>query len=470
MSDQSNQASRTLNPALKTFGAMMLVVSAVSPASSVFVIMPMAIAQAGSGSVLSFVLAAILALFMAFVYAELSSAYPTTGGEYTMTGRTMNRFWGFLMLVLIVLNLILVISVMALGMSTYLAVLGLKLNVQWTAVLVVAAAAGVSVLHVKLNAFVTGLFLSIEIFALVLLCVLGFFHVERPLMDLLTVPQVISATTNGLAPASYGLILGAMSVALFSYSGYGSAAYFGEETHDAKRSMGRVIMLALAISVVTQFVPLVAVLMGSPNLIDLINAPQKIDYFLEARAGHTFTVIISLAVASAIFNAVIALVLQAGRLLYSTGRDRTWFEPLNSALATIHPKFNSPWIATLIASVIGAAACFTEMRTLLLLSGTALLFTYTLLCAAVIVGRRNGSTDNGDYRMPFFPFPAILCLIGLGYVFYQNAIDKDFGLPSLIVTGEILVAAALYFLFFLSHRKDWHFHAPHDQESVEHVV
>ena len=169
--------------------------------------------------------------------------------------------------------------------------------------------------------------------------------------------------------------------------------------------------------------------------------------------------------AAAIFNAVIALVLQAGRLLYATGRDRTWVRPLNHLLATVHPKSNSPWIATLLASVISAAVCFVPMNTLLLLSGTSLIFVYILLCVAVIAGRRNGSTDHGHYRMPLFPLPAILCLLGIGYVFYQNVLDQDFGRPSLIITVEIMAAAALYFLFFLSHRYDWHFHDPHDKNA-----
>ena len=178
MSDHSGKVAGSLNPALKTVGTIMIVVSAISPASSVFVIMPLAISKAGSGSALSFAFAAVLSLFMALVYAELSSAYPTTGGEYTMVGQIMNRFWGFLMLVLIALSTILVIAVMALGMSTYLGVLGLHMPVQWTAVLFVAAAAGLAVLHVKFNALVTGMFLIIEVMALVLLSVLGFIHVH----------------------------------------------------------------------------------------------------------------------------------------------------------------------------------------------------------------------------------------------------------------------------------------------------
>ena len=47
------------------------------------------VAQAGTGAVLCFALTALLGVATAFVYAELSSAFPLTGGEYTMIGRTM---------------------------------------------------------------------------------------------------------------------------------------------------------------------------------------------------------------------------------------------------------------------------------------------------------------------------------------------------------------------------------------------
>jgi amino acid transporter len=447
----------TLTPTLKSFGTLMIVMSSVSPASSVFVIMPQTISQVGSGSAMSFLLAGVLALFMAFVYAELSSAFPTAGGEYTMTGKTINRFWGFVMLILIALSAILVIAVMALGIATYLSVLGLNLNTQWTAVVMVGAATVVAILQVKVSAYVTGIFLVIEILALVLLTVFGFLHIERPLSTLVSNPQLFTGARSGLSPVSLGLIMGAVSVALFSYNGYGSAVYFGEETFDAKKNIGRIILLSLAISVVTQLVPLVAVLLGTPDLIGLIKAPQKIEYFLEARAGHLGTVIISLAVATAIFNAVIALVLQAGRIVYASGRDRTWFGALNGPLSAIHSKHNSPWVATLLVAVAGAAACFMDMNTLLLLSGNSLIAIYTILCISVVWGRRNGSTGDGHYRMPWFPLPVILCLVGLAYVFYQNLIDKDFGRPSLIITAEIMAGAGLYFFVFLARRQDWNF-------------
>jgi len=52
----------------------------VTPASSVFIIVPVALVAAGSGSFLAFVFAAIVGVFMAFCWAELSAAFPIAAG------------------------------------------------------------------------------------------------------------------------------------------------------------------------------------------------------------------------------------------------------------------------------------------------------------------------------------------------------------------------------------------------------
>ena len=458
MPSQESPSSGGLDRALNGLGTLMIVLSAVTPASSVFIIVPGVIALAGTGSFLSFLFAAIIGLFMAFVYAELSSAYPTAGGEYTMIGRTLGRFWGFVTLVLVFISIVLIIAVVALGVGTYLGVLLPNLNAQWVGVATIILAGIVAALRIKLNAFVTGIFLGIEMLALLILVALGFINIERPLSSLFTSPQILDAATNSLVPASTGLILAATAVAIFAYNGYGAAAYFGEETQDA--------LWALVITVAAELIPLTAVLLGSPDLTALLAAPAKIEYFLEARGGHALTVVVSLAIAIAIFNAVIAIVLQASRLLFSSGRDKTWFGPINNAVASVHGTYASPWIATIVVSIAAAAACFIDLSLLLVVSGTSLVVIYALLCLAAVAGRRNGTTSEGHYRMPLFPLPPILAFVALVYVAYQNWLDVAFGRPSLLATLAIVAVAAVYYVLFLARRADWTLHAPEEIEEI----
>lgn len=457
---------RTLHRGLKILGTLLIVLSAITPASSVFIIAPGVIAQAGTGAIWSFLAAGVVGIFMAFVYAELSSAYPLTGGEYAIVARTLGRLPGFMVLGLVLITQVLILAVIALGVGTYLGVLVDGLYAPAVAAVTVGAAALVAILDIKVNAVVTGVFLAIEMIALLVLAGLGFLHVERPLTDLLLQPVTAAPEQAGLVPASAGLIAAATAVAIFAYNGYGSAVYFGEETHDAQRTIARAILWALGITVAAELIPVIAVLLGAPDLAALLSADNMLEYFITTRGGDTLNTVISLAVALAILNAVIAIMLLTSRLVFSSGRDRTWSPWIDRRLAALHPRFGTPWIATVVTGVLSAAACFIDESFLLVVTGTSLVAVYAALCVAVIVGRRNGSTSHAAYRMPWFPLAPVAALASLGYVVYENAADPSVGRPSLAVTAVVIALSAAYYALVLRRRGGWTLQGPEDEAVV----
>ncbi|WP_084265136.1 APC family permease [Actinomadura macra] len=452
-----------LHRGLRTVGALLIVLSAVTPASSVFIIAPGVISQAGTGAFLSFAAAGVVGIFMAFVYAELSSAYPLTGGEYAIVGRTLGRLPGFVVLGLILITQLLILAVIALGVGTYLSVLIDGLNGPVVAAVTVAAATVIAIFDIKVNAVVTGIFLAIEMIALVVLSALGFLHVERPFTDLITNP-VVAGEGSGVTAASAGLIAAATAVAIFSYNGYGSAVYFGEETHNAQKAIARTILWALGITVAAELIPITAVLLGSPDLDTLLHSENMLEYFITERGGDTLNTVISLAIALAILNAVIAIMLLTARLIFSSGRDGTWSPKIDGALTALHPRFGTPWIATILTGVLSAGACFLDEKFLLVVTGTSLVVVYGALCLAVIAGRRNGSTAHAGYRMPFFPVAPVAALAALVYVIYQNAKDTEVGRPSLYVTLAVIVVSTAYFALVLRRRGGWHLKGAADEE------
>ncbi|GLZ37065.1 amino acid permease [Actinokineospora sp. NBRC 105648] len=442
-------------------GTLLITLSAISPASSVFIIAPGVVGQAGSGAFWSFVIAAVVGVFMAFVYAELASAYPLSGGEYAIVARTLGKLPGFVTLGLLLVTQLLIIAVIALGVGTYLEVLIPGLPGPVVAAVTTAGATVLAVFDVKLNAWITGVFLVIEMVALVVVSALGLFDPARPLGDLLAAP--VAAADGVVGPASAGLIVGAAAVAIFSYNGYGSAVYFGEETANAHRGIARVILWALAITVLAELVPVTAVLLGAPSLPDLFAADNMMSYFVTAQAGSTVNTVISLAIALAILNAVLAIILITSRMVFSTGRDAAWPGAVSRALAAIHPSTGTPWIATLATGAFATALCFADKDFLLVVTATSIVAVYAALCLAVISGRRNGSTAHAAYRMPWFPVAPVLALAALAYVIWQSALDPEVGRPSLAITAGIGVASALYYLV-LRRRGVWELRGPADEE------
>jgi len=168
--------TRPLNREMKVAGALLLTLSAVTPAASVFVIIPGIIQQAGTGAFLSLAAAAVVGLAMALVYAELGSAWPLAGGEYAMLGRALGPFVGFVYLGMYTVGSTLAPAVLSLGASAYIAGIWPGAPPVPIAIGIVAFATLLGILNIRTNAKVTGAFLMIEVAALVVLAILGFAH------------------------------------------------------------------------------------------------------------------------------------------------------------------------------------------------------------------------------------------------------------------------------------------------------
>lgn len=442
--------TRPLARSMKLLGALFLTISAATPASSVFVIVPDVLSQAGSGALISMAVAAVIAICVAQVYGELGSAFPFSGGEYAIVGRVIGPLSGFMVLGLNLINSLLTTAVLALGVSEYLGAAIPGLQPVPTALVVVIGSTLLGILNIRANALVTGAFVLVEILALIVLAVLGFSHPARGVGELLTHPQLLSSGALSPAPlASVGL---AVAVAIFAYDGYGSAVYFGEELQEAPRRIGQAIIAALIVTVLAETVPLTAVLMGAPDLAKLLSAPSIIGGYVTSVAGPGLARALGLGVGLAIINAVIALVLLTSRQLYSTGRDETWPGAASRLMAAVHPRFGSPWAATLTTGALACALCFVPKTLLVIATGTGLAVIYGALCIAVLMGRRNGRTRHAVFRIKGFPVTPTFALIAVAGVLWSDWLDPAEGRQGLFAALGVAAAFAVYFLLFLRKR------------------
>lgn len=449
-----------LQRSMKVFGTLLLTLSTSTPASSVFTVVPGLLLASGSGAFLSMALAAVVGLFMAFVYAELSSAFPVAGGEYAIVGRVMGALPGFMVMGVYLVVSLLIPAVMALAIATYLGVLNPTLPTIPTAILTVALATLIGILNIRTNAVLTGVFLLVEMLALTVMAALGFFHVSRPLTDLILHPVLLSGTS--LVHAPIAIIGMTTSIAIFAYNGFGAAVNFSEEMHEPERHVARAILWALAITVIAELLPVTGVLMGAPNLKALFNGGNMFGEFIAGRGGSALNTGISLGVALAIFNATIAVLLVAARVTFSTGRDGVWSRPISQALALTHGRFHSPWVATLVCGVLTALACLVNLNLLLVLTGSCLILVYSSLCLAALIGRWGGRTAHGHYRMPWFPLAPIAALLVMVYVVCTSWFDAMIGRPSLFATLGIVVVSACYYALGPRRRRVWKLRGPED--------
>ncbi|CAN5138731.1 APC family permease [soil metagenome] len=443
---------------MKVAGVLFLTLSAATPASSVFVIVPGVVQAAGSGALIAMALAGVVALCMALTYAELGSRHPSAGGEYAIVGHALGPSFGFAMLGVNLMNLVLASAALSLGVADYLGALAPGLQPVPTALAVMAAATALGVLNIRTSAAVTGAFLVVELAALAAVTALGFAHPARGLGEVLLHPVSEISAHGALGPVGLGALATGAVVGLFAYDGYGSAIYLSEEVLDVRRRLVRAVLWALGVTAAAEMLSLAAVLTGAPSLPRLFaGGDGMISAFAAERGGRAFAAAMSGGVALAILNAVIALVLMTARQLYATARDGAWPAPANHALTRVSARFGSPWAATLLAGGVGAALCFVPLDRLLILSGSSVSLIYAGLCIASLRSGRRARVASDGWRMPLWPAPPLLALGLIGLVTVTSLKDSAISLGVSITAGAV---AALYHAAVLRRRGGWSLRGP----------
>ena len=208
---------------------------------------------------------------------------------------------------------------------------------------------------------------------------------------------------------------------------------------------------ALGVAVVAELLALAAALLGAPSQAQLTTAPAPMSYLVRSLGGDRLVAIVTLALVATFFNIVLAVLLEYARILYSSGRDRTWPAPLSRAVGQIHPTTRTPVVATL---AVGAAAltltAVTDYAAAVTFASLTVVLTFALIALSALVTRLRQPGLARPYRMPLWPLPPLVALAGVAAtVALQTRGD-------LAIVGAILAAGVLYDALYLRSRRDTH--------------
>lgn len=471
--DTEKRYPQGLSRSLSVVGNISITLSAVTPAASVFVIVPLIITSVGTGSVTAMGLAGIVGVFMALCWAELAAKFPVVGGDYALVYYALRKsspsFAGaasFVTFAMMLASIVFIPAVIALGTADYLKVIW-EVEPRVAGAVVTGLATVIAILQVRQAAFVTGIFLLIEMLAILIVTFLGLANWQRNPIDFFTNPVV--GTSAGLEPVAFASILALTAVAVFAYNGYNYAIFFSEETHGHSRGIAKAILISLVITVLAEIIPLFAVLVGSPSIEELTTSDKgPLTYFILATSNNSVNTLLSLGITVAIFNAVIACIATYGRVLFATARDNAWPEPINAQIASINHVTRTPMLATALVGIIGVVLCLTvELNTLILLTGASLVLNYAMVALAAFMARINGATTQSPYRMPLWPLPPLAAICALLYITFEQS------LTAWVVTGATALFGLAYFFIYLWPRRAhaWQMLLPvlHDADEQGHA-
>lgn len=437
-----------LSRSLRLWDNVALCVAAITPAVGVFAIAPVLLNMAGTGAVWALLIAGVLGLSMAACWGELGSAYPIAGGDYSVISRTLGKAAGFVSLVFTgPVCAFLIPAVVALTIATYLDVV-VPVDARWTGAAAIALGTILAIVGVRLSARLVGILLALELAVVVFVTVLGFVQAQQPLAEVLT-PTVFGS--DGPHVLGLGTLAAAVAVAAFTYNGFQGALLFSEETTGGRRNVARSVFISLAIAVAFGVIPVLGGLLGARSLGAFTSSRVPWQQFLTDTGGKMFNTVISLGIALAVVNGVMALTPFFARVIYSSGRDRVWPTPISKALAKVHPRFETPWVATLVIGTASIVVILTmDVDAIATVIGTIIALEMILVALSAIVSRIRFRDLDRPYRMPLWPLAPVTA-ISLCCVVLVEQTPRD-----QITAAVIVVVSLLYYVFYLRPRRATH--------------
>jgi APA family basic amino acid/polyamine antiporter len=393
------------------------------------------------------VLGGLIVLCGALAFAELSAAMPETGGMYVYLregwGRPYAFLYGWAQLVLIRASALGGIS--SVFGEYFLRVFGIDpaTHPGWADYIAAGAiivAALTNVVGVRLGALFAGISTMAKFGALALLVLASF-----ALGGGTAGASFANMASNG-APIDWGLFGLALISVLWAYDGFADLTFASGEVTDPQKNLPRAIVWGTLAIITIYLLANAAYLYVIP--IDRLKSSTLVSAdTLSAIFGQAGVSFISVVVMISTFGSLMGSMLASPRIFFAMADDQLFFP----AIASVHPRFKTPYIAVLLAAGLGVAMVMTQ--TFEQLTDTFVLAMwpfYALSVAAIYTLRRSHPDLPRPYRVVGYPWvPAIFVAAATGLVI--NALLTDPKWTS-ITFGVVLAGLPVYWAFFRDRR------------------
>lgn len=379
-----------------------------------------AVRIAGPGGViLTFALNAVIALFTAMSYAELSSAIPRAGGAYNFAriafGRGTSFIAGWMEWFASSVAGSLYAVTFALYTVHYFTQLGI---IQVTGFQLALVEKGVAILVASFFVYINYRGAS-ETGTMGAIFTLGQ-TVTLAFIALVGIGTAISdparlANFQPFLPNGWEKLLITMGFTYVAFEGFEVIAQAGDEAIEPRRNLPKAMIYSIVIVMFTYvgvaFASIVAVKdVGQPAWIWIGNYGGKGFGEAISRLIPSYgSILVTITVIFASTSALNATIYSATRASYALGRDRM----LPAVLSRLHPKRRTPYMALLFTGglIIVVAAL---LPTIDVASSASMMFLFLFFLVNLCVIRiRRQMVDEMTYGfvMPLFPIPPIAAIL-----------------------------------------------------------
>ncbi|MDA0634107.1 amino acid permease [Nonomuraea sp. MCN248] len=383
--------------------------------TGIFVILGQAVPKAGPAVVLSFVLAAITALFSALSYAELAGTIPVAGSSYSYAYATLGELVAWVCGWCLMLEYAVSVAAVAVGWGEYVnafleSLAGWALPdaitrspgqdggvVNLTAILIVLLATWVLLRGASESASANVVFVVVKVAVLLFFCAVAF-------------TGFTAGNFSPFAPMGVAGITAAASQVFFSYIGFDAASTAGEEAKNPRRDLPWAIVLSLVIVTTIYVLVAVAAIGAMPwTDFDPEGTEASLSLIADLATGSTWAgLIISFGAVIAIASVVLTVMYGQTRILFAMSRDGL----VPRVFERVSPRRQVPAANTLIVTAfVCVLAGLVPLGHLAEATSIGTLFAFAIVNAGVLVLRYRRPDLPRSFRTPFFPATPVLGVV-----------------------------------------------------------
>jgi APA family basic amino acid/polyamine antiporter len=398
--------------------------------AAIFSVLGPAAKVGGSGILIACLLAAIPMIIFGLVYAFMASAAPRTAASYEWQRQFTHPLIAFAVVWMRVLSNAVVMIVLGRTMINYLG-------------MVVPLPETLTVLGFFFVIFVInflGVAIAARVQTVLMLGLIAIFAVFVISGAPQARPEVfVEAFGNGWLP-----ILAAIPLMIQLFLGIETATEVGEEVRNSSTTVPLGLALGLALTLIVYLsITFTALSLVGPE--QLANSKAPLLDAAKVTLGEWATPVIVIAAVLALTKSMNAIFLVFSRFLYAMGKSGV----LPAPLASIHPKFGTPHIATIVAFIASALALLlpSSLLFLLLAVNVPTMMKYFGTCLAAFSIAQNHPDVHAQARLRFSK-TLVKVLAVLGGIAAIIIAGLGFGTdwrPYALLAGWLAIGLGYYF-------------------------
>ena len=433
--------------------------------TGIFVITGTAAAQyAGPALSISFLISAIVCMFVALCYTEFASMIPISGSAYSYAYTTVGELLAWFIGWNLVLEYIFGASLVAVGWSGYvvsflkdwgivippeLSSAPLDYHEGWIqtgaiinlpSVFIVALITTVLVFGIKESVRFNNIIVIVKIAVILLFIGFGLSHINTD-----NYVPFIPENTGIQGQFGWSGVFRAAGIIFLAFVGFDAVSTVAQEAKNPQRDMAKGILGSLII-VTILYIAVSLVLTGMVNY-RLLNVPDPIAVGIDSAGPSLFWLrpIIKIGAIAGMSSVILVLITGMPRILYSMSNDGL----LPPVLGRVHKKYRTPHITTIIVgSVIAVISGLFPIDLIGELVSIGTLLAFAMVCVSILILRIRRPEMNRPFKTPLVWFVAIAGAAGCLYLMTSLPVTTWERLGIWTVIGLLI-----YFLYGKKHSK-----------------